>query len=139
MAFLLIRHPPESWNGPPTVESENPDSVLPPNWVKVCSLVAHSPTFSPSPTLATANPDRESILLPNEPSDPLSFIASTFSHACPSRMYSDLGTFLQGPVSGKEKKRRTDAQLVCMRFFPLPNPIHEAQTGKMWHFFHPWT
>lgn len=36
-------------------------------------------------------------------------------------MYSVLGTFFQGPVSGEEKKRRIEVRIACMHFFSLPN------------------
>ena len=51
-------------------------------------------------------------------------IASTLSHACPtrapgdqSRMYSVLGSFFQRPGDGEEKKRRIKARIPCMRFY----------------------
>lgn len=76
----------------------------------------------PPPTSATANPNIPvAIPLPDNSKTPLSFIASTFSHACPTRapgdptrMYSVLSTFFQGPVSGEEKKRRIEARIACM-------------------------
>jgi hypothetical protein len=83
----------------------------------------------PPPTSATANPHIPiAIPLPDVSQTSLPFIASTFSHACPtrapgdpSRMYSVLGTFFQGPVSGEEKKRRTEARIACMCFFSPSN------------------
>lgn len=49
------------------------------------------------------------------------FIASTFSHACPTRapgdqtrMHSVLSAFFQGPVSGEERRRRVVQRLTCM-------------------------
>ena len=51
-------------------------------------------------------------------------VASTLSHACPtrtpgdqSRMYSVLGSFFQRPGDGEEKKRRIEARIPCMRFY----------------------
>lgn len=48
------------------------------------------------------------------------FIASTFSHACPtrapgdqSRMHSVFGTFFSGPVTGAEKKRQLELKEAC--------------------------
>lgn len=79
----------------------------------------------PLPTSATTNPNIPvAIPLPKDSKTPFPFIASTFSHACPTRapgdqtrMYSVLGTFFQGPVSGEEKKRRIEARIACMRVF----------------------
>ena len=81
----------------------------------------------PPPTSATANPNIPvAIPLPSDSKTPFPFIASTFSHACPTRapgdqtrMYSVLASFFQGPVSGEEKKRRIEARLACMRYFTL--------------------
>lgn len=49
------------------------------------------------------------------------FIASTFSHACPTRapgdqtrMHSVLSAFFHGPVSGEERRRRVVQRLTCM-------------------------
>ena len=49
------------------------------------------------------------------------FIASTFSHACPTRapgdqtrMHSVLSAFFQGPVSGEERRKRVVQRLTCM-------------------------
>lgn len=86
-------------------------------------ILPDSLALPPPPTSATANPNIPvAIPLPAESKTPFPFIASTFSHACPTRapgdqtrMYSVLGTFFQGPVSGEEKKRRIEARIACMR------------------------
>ncbi|KAF8149431.1 hypothetical protein B0H34DRAFT_733720 [Crassisporium funariophilum] len=108
----------------------------PPNWLridnakqiqKVVALLIPGLTpdilsLPPFPTSATVNPNLPlSIpLLPPPSSDAgaesaasIPFIASTFSHACPTRapgdqtrMHSVLSSFFTGPVSGEEKKRR---------------------------------
>ncbi|KAF9067519.1 hypothetical protein BDP27DRAFT_1328740 [Rhodocollybia butyracea] len=79
----------------------------------------------PLPTSALRNPNLPvSIPLPPrpDPSNPnapsVPFIASTFSHACPTRapgdltkMHSVLSSFFSLPISGAEKKRRLEAQL----------------------------
>ncbi|TFK64826.1 ribonuclease H [Pluteus cervinus] len=105
----------------------------PPNWLridnalmiqKVVALLVPGITpellsLPPFPTSATSNPNLPIPipLLPKASPDALSttipFIASTFSHACPTRapgdqtrMHSALSTFFQGPVSAEEKKKR---------------------------------
>lgn len=104
-------------------------------------------SLPPLPTSATANPNVPiAIPLPNDSKTALPFIASTFSHACPTRapgdqtrMYSVLGTFFQGPVSGEEKKRRIEARLACMRLFtrqynpdigPLQQNVHSTRSRR---------
>lgn len=109
----------------------------PPNWVKVENarsiqrvvallIPGILPSFlclPPLPTSATANPNVPlAIPLPSESHTPIPFIASTFSHACPTRapgdqtrMYSVLGAFFQGPVSGEEKRKRIEARLASER------------------------
>ncbi|KAI6021580.1 hypothetical protein BKA83DRAFT_4284172 [Pisolithus microcarpus] len=109
----------------------------PPNWVKVENarsiqrvvvllIPGVLPSFlclPPLPTSATANPNVPlAIPLPSESHTPIPFIASTFSHACPTRapgdhtrMYSVLGAFFQGPVSGEEKRKRIEARLASER------------------------
>ncbi|KAF9559202.1 hypothetical protein CPC08DRAFT_743127 [Agrocybe pediades] len=109
----------------------------PPNWLRVdnssgiqrvVALLVPGLTrellgLPPSPTSATSNPNLP-ISIPLLPLPSLSdttgtkppsipFIASTFSHACPTRapgdqtrMHSVLSSFFTGPVSGEEKKRR---------------------------------
>lgn len=75
----------------------------------------------PLPTSATANPNLPlSIPLPDASSTDIPFIASTFSHACPTRapgeptrMHSVLSAFFHGPVSGEEKKKRIQQRLNC--------------------------
>ena len=82
------------------------------------------------PTSATANPNLPlSIpLLPPSSDTPIPstaanipFIASTFSHACPTRapgdqtrMHSVLSSFFTVPMSGEEKKRRQAQKLNCV-------------------------
>ncbi|KAH9484836.1 putative exonuclease [Psilocybe cubensis] len=102
----------------------------PPNWLridnanmvqKVVALLVPGLTpellsLPPLPTSATQNPNLPlSIPLLPSTADTASipFIATTFSHACPTRapgdqtrMHSVLSTFFTGPVSGEEKKRR---------------------------------
>ncbi|KAF9483129.1 hypothetical protein BDN70DRAFT_929460 [Pholiota conissans] len=105
----------------------------PPNWLridnsnmiqKVVALLVPGLTpdllsLPPLPTAATSNPNLPLSIPLISPADPASgaasipFIASTFSHACPTRapgdqtrMHSVLSSFFTGPVSGEEKKRR---------------------------------
>jgi RNA exonuclease 1 len=87
----------------------------------------------PLPTSATANPNLPLAipLLSHNAAEagasqdgPLGvhipFIASTFSHACPTRapgdqtrMHSVLSAFFHGPVSGEERRRRVVQRLKC--------------------------
>lgn len=85
----------------------------------------------PLPTAATLNPNLP-ISIPllskaqnaDSTAASIPFIATTFTHACPTRapgdqtrMHSVLSTFFNGPISGEEKKRRIAQRLTCM--FPL--------------------
>ena len=78
----------------------------------------------PLPTSATANPNVPLVIpLPDASSTNIPYIASTFSHACPTRapgeptrMHSVLSAFFHGPVSGEEKKKRTQQRLACELF-----------------------
>ncbi|KAF9483118.1 ribonuclease H-like protein [Pholiota conissans] len=105
----------------------------PPNWLridnsnmiqKVVALLVPGLTpdllsLPPLPTAATSNPNLPLSIPLISPADlargaaSIPFIASTFSHACPTRapgdqtrMHSVLSSFFTGPVSGEEKKRR---------------------------------
>ncbi|KAI6037556.1 hypothetical protein EDC04DRAFT_3141981 [Pisolithus marmoratus] len=130
----------------------------PPNWVKVENarsiqrvvtllIPGILPSFlclPPLPTSATANPNMPlAIPLPSESNTPIPFIASTFSHTCPTRapgdqtrMYSVLGSFFQGPISSEEKRKRTEARLACTSSFSRPRsisrpwPAAERAVGK---------
>ncbi|KAF7376664.1 Ribonuclease H [Mycena sanguinolenta] len=73
----------------------------------------------PLPTAATSNPNLPiAIPLPTPgSSSALPFIASTFSHACPTRapgdstrMHSILTAFFQGPITAAELKKRVTTQ-----------------------------
>lgn len=102
---------------------QNPRSIQKVVALLIPGILPDSLALPPPPTSATANPNIPiAIPLPAESHTPFPFIASTFSHACPtrapgdpSRMYSVLGSFFQGPVSGEEKKRRIEARIACMR------------------------
>lgn len=77
-------------------------------------------SLPPLPTSSTSNPNVPIAIPAPTPSNPeYSFIASTFSHACPTRapgdqtrMHSVLSAFFQGPVSGAEKKKRQDQRII---------------------------
>ncbi|KAJ6507395.1 ribonuclease H [Mycena vitilis] len=107
--------------------------VPPPNWLritdspliqKVVTLLIPGLTpellgLPPLPTAATSNPNIPiSIPLPAPgSSSSLPFIASTFSHACPTRapgeqtrMHSILTAFFQGPITAAELKKRVTTQ-----------------------------
>ncbi|XP_006457267.1 hypothetical protein AGABI2DRAFT_79294, partial [Agaricus bisporus var. bisporus H97] len=116
----------------------------PPNWLridnahliqKVVAVLIPGLTpdlleLPPLPTAATSNPNLPiPIPLSTKFKDSAStaasipFVASTFTHACPTRapgdqtrMHSVLSTFFNGPVSGEEKKRRVTQRLQCMLF-----------------------
>ncbi|KAH0828120.1 hypothetical protein J3R83DRAFT_3791 [Lanmaoa asiatica] len=93
----------------------------------------------PPPTSATANPNIPvAIPLSNDSKTHLPFIASTFSHACPTRapgdqtrMYSVLGTFFQGPVSSEEKKRRIEARIASERAFDKDPSLYLLSLQQM--------
>lgn len=78
----------------------------------------------PIPTSATINPNIPlAIPLPETSSNDIPYIASTFSHACPTRapgeptrMHSVLSAFFHGPVSGEEKKKRLQQRVNCKPF-----------------------
>lgn len=78
----------------------------------------------PLPTSATANPNLPlAIPLPDESSSNIPYIASTFSHACPTRapgeptrMHSVLSAFFHGPVSSEEMRKRKQQRLACELF-----------------------
>ncbi|KAF8143342.1 ribonuclease H [Mycena galopus ATCC 62051] len=105
----------------------------PPNWLRIndSSLIQKVVTLlipgltpellglPPLPTSATSNPNIPiAIPLPTpESSSALPFIASTFSHACPTRapgdltrMHSILTAFFQGPITAAELKKRVTTQ-----------------------------
>ncbi|KAJ7782527.1 ribonuclease H [Mycena maculata] len=105
----------------------------PPNWLRIndSSLIQKVVTLlipgltpallglPPLPTAATSNPNLPiAIPLPAPgSSSALPFIASTFSHACPTRapgdqthMHSILTAFFQGPITSAELKKRANTQ-----------------------------
>ncbi|THU83469.1 ribonuclease H [Dendrothele bispora CBS 962.96] len=109
----------------------------PPNWLRVDNaalipkvvtllipgLTSDVLSLPPLPTSATANPNLP-ISIPLPPRDVpgnaqtgIPFIASTFSHACPTRapgdqtrMHSILSTFFSCPITNAEKQRRMQQQ-----------------------------
>lgn len=95
-------------------------------------------SLPPLPTSATANPNLP-LSIPLLPptlqaassAANIPFIASTFSHACPTRapgdqfrMHSVLSSFFTGPISGEEKKRRLEQKLQGNVFFSLFQLFH---------------
>ncbi|KAF9232680.1 hypothetical protein BU15DRAFT_54755 [Melanogaster broomeanus] len=125
----------------------------PPNWVKIDNsraiqkvvvllipgLLPDFLSLPPLPTSATANPNVPlSIPLPSDSKTSIPFIASTFSHACPTRapgdhtrMYSVLGTFFQGPLSGEEKKKRIEARIASERAFDKDPSLYLLSLEQM--------
>jgi RNA exonuclease 1 len=92
-------------------------------------------SLPPLPTSATANPNLPLSIPLISPADVASgaanipFIASTFSHACPTRapgdqtrMHSVLSSFFTGPISGEEKKRRLTQRVQCKPSLPHFQP-----------------
>lgn len=76
----------------------------------------------PLPTSATANPNLPLAIPLPDPTNQLAipWVASTFSHACPTRapgeptrMHSVLSAFFHGPVSGEEKRKCTAHRVAC--------------------------
>ena len=84
-------------------------------------------SLPPFPTSAISNPNLPLSIPLLPPTTAAStaanipFIASTFSHACPTRapgdqtrMHSVLSSFFTGPISGEEKRRRLERNLQRM-------------------------
>ncbi|KAG6332748.1 hypothetical protein ID866_6338 [Astraeus odoratus] len=115
---IIADAPPPNW-----VKIENSRSIQKVVTLLIPGIVPAFLSLPPLPTSATANPNVPlSIPLATDSKTPLPFIAATFSHACPTRapgdhtrMYSVLGTFFQGPVSGEEKRKRIEARLASER------------------------
>lgn len=101
---------------------QNPRSIQRVLTLLIPGLTPEVLSLPPLPTAATSNPNLP-LEIPLPAADAVqgvSFIARTFSHACPTlapgdqtRMHSVLGTFFQSPVSGEEKKRRLIERLAC--------------------------
>ncbi|KAK7060527.1 hypothetical protein VNI00_001293 [Paramarasmius palmivorus] len=111
---IIADAPPPNW-----LRVENADKIPKVVAVLIPGLTPEILSLPPLPTSAMSNPNLPiSIPLPpraepgtTQPGVP--FIASTFSHACPTRapgdhmrMHSVLSTFFSGPISSTEKKRR---------------------------------
>ncbi|KAL4073757.1 hypothetical protein J3A83DRAFT_4090781 [Scleroderma citrinum] len=115
---IIADAPPPNW-----VKIENPRSIQKVVTLLIPGILPSSLSLPPLPTSATANPNVPlSIPLPSESDTHIPFIASTFSHACPTRapgdqtrMYSVLSSFFQGPLSGEEKRKRIEARLTSER------------------------
>ncbi|KAG6375627.1 hypothetical protein JVT61DRAFT_3195 [Boletus reticuloceps] len=117
---IIADAPPPNW-----VKIENARSIQKVVTLLIPGILPDLLSLPPLPTSATTNPHIPiAVPLPNDSKTPLPFIASTFSHACPTRapgdqtrMYSVLGDFFQGPVSSEEKKRRIEARIASERAF----------------------
>jgi RNA exonuclease 1 len=121
------------------ITTQNPASIQKLIVLLIPGLTSSLLSLPPLPTSATANPNVPlSIPLPapGEPGPALSFVSSTFSHACPTRapgdktrMHSVLGAFFQGPVSANEKAKRVQQRDACTAFphsllcFELIKPV----------------
>lgn len=124
----------------------------PPNWVKVehprsiekvvalliPGILPSTLALPPLPTSATVNPNIPlSIPLPAESHTPIPFIASTYSHACPTRapgdqtrMYSVLSEFFQCQVTPQEKAKR-QAQRASQRAFDSTPALYMLTLKEM--------
>ncbi|KAF8907850.1 hypothetical protein CPB84DRAFT_1767719 [Gymnopilus junonius] len=121
---LVADAPPPNW-----LRIDNPNMIQKVVTLLVPGLTPELLALPPLPTAATSNPNlplsipllsSSSATVPNgtdfsttSSAENIPFIASTFSHACPTRapgdqtrMHSVLSSFFNGPVSGEEKKRR---------------------------------
>ncbi|KAJ3502908.1 hypothetical protein NLJ89_g8673 [Agrocybe chaxingu] len=106
---LIADAPPPSW-----LRIDNVNQIQRVVALLVPGLTPELLSLPPLPTSATMNPNLPiSIPLPSPSAGSIPFIATTFSHACPTRapgdqtrMHSVLSSFFTGPVSGEEKKRR---------------------------------
>ncbi|KIM78839.1 hypothetical protein PILCRDRAFT_823946 [Piloderma croceum F 1598] len=115
---LIGDAPPIGW-----LKVENSRSIQKVVTLLIPGLTPSLLALPPLPTSATANPNVPlSIPLPDASSTDIPFIASTFSHACPTRapgeptrMHSVLSAFFHGPVSGEEKKKRIQQRLKSER------------------------
>ncbi|TCD64934.1 hypothetical protein EIP91_003431 [Steccherinum ochraceum] len=114
---ILADAPPPSW-----LRVENHRSIKKVVALLIPGLTPTALSLPPLPTSATSNPNLPLQIPLPEPESPIPFIASTFSHACPTyapgeqtRMHSVLGAFFQSPVSGEEKKRRLNERVASER------------------------
>ncbi|KAM6501517.1 ribonuclease H [Amanita muscaria] len=120
--YLVADAPPPNW-----LRVDNPQQIEKVVTLLIPGLTSELLGLPPLPTSATSNPNLP-LAIPfltcySSPSDPplgtsIPFIASTFSHACPTRapgdqtrMHSVLSAFFHGPVSGEEKRKRTIQRL----------------------------
>ncbi|KAG9316876.1 ribonuclease H-like domain-containing protein [Chiua virens] len=131
---IIADAPPPNW-----VKLENARSVQKVVALLIPGILPDDLALPPLPTSATANPNLPiAIPLQNDSHTPFPFIASTFSHACPTRapgdqtrMYSVLGSFFQGPVSGEEKKRRIEARIASERAFDKDPSLYLLSLQQM--------
>ena len=104
--------------------SKNPRSIQKVVTLLIPGLTPERLRLPPAATSATSNPNIPlNIPLPSPDEEEIqnvTFIAKTFSHACPTRapgdqtrMHSVLGAFFQSPVSGEEKRRRILERIAC--------------------------
>ncbi|KAF8869553.1 hypothetical protein BD779DRAFT_1614400 [Infundibulicybe gibba] len=105
--------PPPNW-----LRVENAQNIQKVVAVLIPGITPELLALPPLPTSATVNPNLP-IPIPLSSTSGIPFIASTFSHACPTRapgdstrMHSVLSSFFNGPVSGEEKKKRIAQKLI---------------------------
>ncbi|EIN06988.1 ribonuclease H [Punctularia strigosozonata HHB-11173 SS5] len=114
---MVADAPPPSW-----LRVENPHSISHVVTLLVPGLTPDLLALPPLPTSATANPNLPLAIPSPSAQSAIPWVASTFSHACPTRapgdrmrMHSVLAEFFQGPVSGEEKKRRMQVRIAAER------------------------
>ncbi|KIK90919.1 hypothetical protein PAXRUDRAFT_150845 [Paxillus rubicundulus Ve08.2h10] len=131
---IVADSPPPNW-----VKIEKPRSIQKVVTLLIPGLLPDFLSLPPLPTSATANPNVPlSIPLPSDSDTSIPFIASTFSHACPTRapgdqtrMFSVLGTFFQGPISAEEKKKRIEARIASGRAFDKDPTLYLLSLPQM--------
>ncbi|KAF4597919.1 REXO1/REXO3 family protein [Pleurotus pulmonarius] len=111
VVHIIADAPPSNW-----LRVDNAPMIQKVVTLLVPGLTPSLLSLPPLPTSATSNPNIP-LSIPLPPSS-IPFIASTFSHACPTRapgdqthMYSVLSAFFHGPITGEERKRRLQQRL----------------------------
>ncbi|KAF8134342.1 hypothetical protein EV363DRAFT_1396762 [Boletus edulis] len=110
---IIADAPPPNW-----VKIENARSIQKVVTLLIPGILPDLLSLPPLPTSATTNPHIPiAVPLPNDSKTLLPFIASTFSHACPTRAPGDQTRMYSVPVSSEEKKRRIEARIASERAF----------------------
>ncbi|RXW16099.1 hypothetical protein EST38_g9758 [Candolleomyces aberdarensis] len=119
----LVLHLIADASNPNWLRVENGPSIQKVVVLMVPGLTNQLLSLPPIPTSATSNPNLPLSIPLHSPSTTgtaaaIPFVATTFSHACPTRapgdqnrMHSVLSTFFSCPMSAEEKKRRVNQRL----------------------------